>query len=258
MVPGCTPERIKPDLVHSFHIGFGTDLAASIIVWLSRLDKFGRLAFDERLRVAYSTFQEYCHEQKRYNSCDEWCLKKMGMTSNLWWQMGAFSVYPHVFSSVFPVWLICFSPFLTAFHFVCLGALTSRPAWVARAMTRPWFAGGWRSYCWIWILGMITNSCLMFPKLWLYIICSSDLTKYRLRIVRHQRWKQWDTPSNVWTCSSTSCTPMEFFFLRMMPYKLKNVQCVCVFLYWFSFIFFNLTVWDFATSWILKGEKIDT
>ena len=33
---------------------------------------------------------------------------------------------------------------------------------------------------------------------------------------------------------------------------------VCVFLYWFSFIFFNLTVWDFATSWILKGEKIDT
>ena len=76
IVPGCTPERIKPDLVHSFHIGFGADLAASIIVWLARLDKFGRLAFDERLRVAYSMFQEYCHEQKRYNSCDEWCLKK--------------------------------------------------------------------------------------------------------------------------------------------------------------------------------------
>ena len=84
IVPGCTPERIKPDLVHSFHIGFGADLAASIIVWLARLDKFGRLAFDERLRVAYSMFQEYCHEQKRYNSCDEWCLKKLGMTSNLW------------------------------------------------------------------------------------------------------------------------------------------------------------------------------
>ncbi|CAL1129176.1 unnamed protein product [Cladocopium goreaui] len=82
IVPGCTPERIKPDLVHSFHIGFGADLAASIIVWLARLDKFGRLAFDERLRVAYSMFQEYCHEQKRYNSCDEWCLKKMGMTSS--------------------------------------------------------------------------------------------------------------------------------------------------------------------------------
>ena len=28
-VPGCTPERIKPDLVHTFHIGFGADLAAS-------------------------------------------------------------------------------------------------------------------------------------------------------------------------------------------------------------------------------------
>ena len=82
-VPGCTPERIKPDLVHTFHIGFGADLAASMIVWMAKMNKFGRLSFDDKLRVAYSMFQEYCHHTKRYTACDEWCMKKFSMSSFL-------------------------------------------------------------------------------------------------------------------------------------------------------------------------------
>ena len=82
-VPGCTAVRIKPDLVHTFHIGFGTDFAASCIVWLAKLNKFGRLAFDEKLRTAYGMFQEFCHLEKRYTSCDEWRVKKFGMASTL-------------------------------------------------------------------------------------------------------------------------------------------------------------------------------
>jgi len=77
------PKRIKPDLVHTFHIGFGADLAASIVVWLAKLGKFGASNFDERLRTAYGMFQEFCHAEKRYTSCEEWCIKKFGMSSSL-------------------------------------------------------------------------------------------------------------------------------------------------------------------------------
>lgn len=63
------------------------------------------------------------------------------------------SLVTNMYLLFFPMFFVCIAhvahmlfTFLTAFHFVCLGALTSRPAWVARAMTRPWFAGGWRSY----------------------------------------------------------------------------------------------------------------
>ncbi len=93
-VAGCVPKRIKPDLVHTFHIGFGADLAASCIVWLAKLDVFGRSAFDDKLRIAFSMFQEYCHETKRYTSCDLWCMKKFGMSSNLGGQLCAFDFFP--------------------------------------------------------------------------------------------------------------------------------------------------------------------
>ena len=67
-------------MVHTFHIGFGQDLAASCVVWLARLFIFGRGPIDERLRSAFSSFQEFCHAEKRYTSCDEWNLKKLGMS----------------------------------------------------------------------------------------------------------------------------------------------------------------------------------
>lgn len=73
------PSRIYPDVVHTFHIGFGCDLAASIICWLARLNIFGNGKFDEKLRKAYSDFQAFCHDTNRFTACDEWSTKKLGM-----------------------------------------------------------------------------------------------------------------------------------------------------------------------------------
>lgn len=82
---GSSVERIKPDVVHTFHIGFGTDLGASFVVWLVRLGFFNNgmnhQSFDEKLKTAYSTFREYCHNTRRFTACDQWCLKKFSMAS---------------------------------------------------------------------------------------------------------------------------------------------------------------------------------
>ena len=83
---GDDPRNIKPDIVHTFHIGFGVDMAASIVVWLCKLGVFNdgqRQALDYKLRCAYSSFREFCHETHRFTACDQWCLKKFGMVTNL-------------------------------------------------------------------------------------------------------------------------------------------------------------------------------
>ena len=82
-VPGASePSSILPDIVHTFHIGFGSDMVASMVVWLCELGKFGATrSLDSRLQSAYTSFQQYCYDTKRHNSCDEWCMKKFGMKS---------------------------------------------------------------------------------------------------------------------------------------------------------------------------------
>ena len=114
VVPGCVAKRIKPDLVHTFHIGFGADLASSIVVWLAKLGTFGGSNFDERLRTAYGMFQEFCHAEKRYTSCEEWCIKKFGMSSSL-------GVYGFVFPKTMGQWrfqLVTIACVLCNFHVV--------------------------------------------------------------------------------------------------------------------------------------------
>ena len=71
-VPGSDdPYRIKPDIVHTFHIGFGADLCASMIVWFSLKGCFGNQgSFDDRLVAAYFSFQTFCHNMHRYTSCE--------------------------------------------------------------------------------------------------------------------------------------------------------------------------------------------
>lgn len=84
-VPGADdPYRIKPDLVHTFHIGFGADMCASMIVLLCEKQQFGNhRSFDDRLLAAYSHFQSYCHSTHRYTACEEWSKRTMGMTKFL-------------------------------------------------------------------------------------------------------------------------------------------------------------------------------
>ena len=82
VMPGMQePKRSKPDLVHTFHLGMGVDLVASVIVWLARLKTFPGGTFDEILRNAYSAYREYCHQTNRFTACDVWCLKKFHMSA---------------------------------------------------------------------------------------------------------------------------------------------------------------------------------
>lgn len=92
IVPGGDScERVKPDIVHTFHIGFGADMCASMVVWLCKLGKFGtgrpRESLEEKLSHAYSMFREYCHTHKRFTACAHWSLKKFSMSSilRLYW-----------------------------------------------------------------------------------------------------------------------------------------------------------------------------
>lgn len=81
---GDAAARVKPDLVHTFHIGIGADLCASMIIWLCLMGKFGSWrALDQRIREAYTGFRAWCYDENRYTSCDEWCVKQLGMSSTL-------------------------------------------------------------------------------------------------------------------------------------------------------------------------------
>ena len=84
-VPGMgDARRIKPDLVHTFHIGCGADLCSSTLVWLTKLGVFGNArALDERLRNAFSAYRQFCTDTNRYTACDEWSRKKLGLGPTL-------------------------------------------------------------------------------------------------------------------------------------------------------------------------------
>ena len=86
ILPGASePFRIKPDVVHTFHIGFGQDLASSAVVWIAKLGRFGRARkFDDRLCAAFSEYQMWCKEKGRYTSCEYWTSKKLGISPLDW------------------------------------------------------------------------------------------------------------------------------------------------------------------------------
>ena len=85
LVPGASsPQRIYPDVVHTFHIGFGCDLAASMVVWLARMNYFGNPGtFDGKLRSAFGNFQEWCSDTNHFSACEEWTYKRLSMNSIL-------------------------------------------------------------------------------------------------------------------------------------------------------------------------------
>jgi len=79
-----SPQRIYQDVVHTFHIGFGCDLAASMVVWLAKMNHFGNPGtFDGKLRSAFGNFQEWCSDTNHFSACDEWTYKRLSMNSIL-------------------------------------------------------------------------------------------------------------------------------------------------------------------------------
>ena len=69
-VPGLRTELIYTDPMHTFHLGWGQDLAASGVILLAHLEYFGKGALDTRLERAYGEFVTYCSGVGRTTSCD--------------------------------------------------------------------------------------------------------------------------------------------------------------------------------------------
>ena len=65
------PNTIRVDAAHTWAInGIGKDLYSSTLVLGARMGFFGAGSMDARLKVAYSRFDKFCKEKKKYTSID--------------------------------------------------------------------------------------------------------------------------------------------------------------------------------------------
>ncbi|CAE7254263.1 Khdc3 [Symbiodinium sp. CCMP2456] len=65
------PKKIRVDAAHTWAInGIGKDLYSSSLVLGARMGFFGAGSMDARLKVAYSRFDKFCKEKKKYTSID--------------------------------------------------------------------------------------------------------------------------------------------------------------------------------------------
>ena len=69
-VPGLVTAAITTDPLHSFHLGWGQDLAASAIVLLAKRQAFGIGGLDTKLEAAFSKFMEFCDANGRTTGCE--------------------------------------------------------------------------------------------------------------------------------------------------------------------------------------------
>lgn len=61
LIPGCASvTTIKTDVMHTFNLGFGGDLASSTIVLLGKLGVFEGRSLAARLDHAYDSFSLWC------------------------------------------------------------------------------------------------------------------------------------------------------------------------------------------------------
>ena len=80
---GKEPQSYLPDTCHTFHIGFGVDMAASMVVCLCRLALFEGVNHTQKLdtqqALAFRRYVEWCNRSHRYTSCREWSEKVLGV-----------------------------------------------------------------------------------------------------------------------------------------------------------------------------------
>ena len=66
-VPSMGTQNIQTDPMHSFHLGWGMDLAASGIVLLCSLEVFGRGSLNSRLARAFDGFKDILHDLRAHD-----------------------------------------------------------------------------------------------------------------------------------------------------------------------------------------------
>lgn len=91
---GEDPRNIRPDIFHTFHLGFGADMAASCICWMARLQCFGYARkFDDMLELAFDFFIQWVHQHKKYTSCKVFSRDSFKMDTNLSCMLNLCAVY---------------------------------------------------------------------------------------------------------------------------------------------------------------------
>lgn len=79
-IPGLEDaRRAFPDSMHSFHLGWGQDLAASAIVLLTKFKLFEGRNIDVRLETAFSSFMGWCQSNGKTTSIIEFSKTKFDM-----------------------------------------------------------------------------------------------------------------------------------------------------------------------------------
>lgn len=74
---GSSPHRIRTDPVHTYHIGYGKDETASIIMILVHMGHFGsRGSVDVKLESAYERFAVFCKTNSKHTSILEFSKKQ--------------------------------------------------------------------------------------------------------------------------------------------------------------------------------------
>ena len=79
-IPGMGASSIATDPLHTFHLGWGVDLAASGLLMLAKLGYFGSGALDARLQQAYEHFLQFCRAEGKTTSCDNFAKRDFDMT----------------------------------------------------------------------------------------------------------------------------------------------------------------------------------
>ena len=84
-IPGCNlPSHVQLDFCHCFHLGYGIDMGASVIVLLAKLNRFGTMrGIDGRLKVAYRRFSAWCGENSRTTSITNFSKQDFDMVLSL-------------------------------------------------------------------------------------------------------------------------------------------------------------------------------
>lgn len=81
---GSSPHRIRTDPVHTYHIGYGKDEHASVVVLLAYLGHFGaRGSMDKKLEDAFERFATWCKSNSKHTSISAFSKKQFKIAKGM-------------------------------------------------------------------------------------------------------------------------------------------------------------------------------